>query len=163
MKAEEILAAARRCKQSAEAKTEHQDILKVSLEDEWYGINIVDVVEVKICPKIFRIPHTPDYVIGVVNLRGEILSVIDIRKLLGLSTTLSDDQKHIVVVERDSVKVGIRVDRAADVVSIPNSDVKSSLSTADGSKGFTAGEIQLDGAVLAILNLDALIEIEGKH
>jgi len=135
------------------------------LDKEWYGINIQDVVEVKECPRIFNIPHTPDYIAGVINLKGGILSVIDMGKLLGLSSTSSDDQKkHIVVIERHNVKVGIIVDKAAEVVSIPESAIKSLLSTADGAKRLTVGEAQLDGEVLAILDLDALMgEDEDKY
>jgi len=159
MKAEDILEAARRRRESDQVETEYQDILRVSLDNEWYGIDIANVVEVRECPKVFSIPHTPDYIVGVVNLRGEILSIMDIRKLLGLSTA-SDDQKHIVVIEKDSIKVGIRVNRADSVMTIPESDIKALMSTTDKARGFVAGETQFRGEVIAVLNLDALIELE---
>ncbi len=160
MRTEEILEAARQRKESVQVETEYQEILRVLLDDEWYGINIADVAEVIKCPEIFGIPHTPDYIVGVVNLRGEVLAVMDIKKLLGLPAALSEDQKHIVVVERDNVKIGLKVDKAAGLISVPNSDIKPLLSTGDKAKGFIAGEIQLNEEVLAILNLDALTEEE---
>lgn len=158
MRGEDILEAARDRKKSTQIETRHQDMLRVSLNKEWYGINIENVREVRKCPKVFSIPHTSDYVVGVVNLRGEILAVVDIRKLLNLSAPSPDTGKYIVVVERDNVKVGIMVDKASDVVSVPDSAIKPKLSSADGSGSLIMGEAQLDGEVLSILNLDALME-----
>jgi purine-binding chemotaxis protein CheW len=158
MRGEEILEAKRRREESTQVKTEHHDLLRLSLDEEWYGIDIADVVEVRECPRIFKIPHTPDYVVGVANLSGEILTIIDIRKLLELSTTPSGDYKHIVVVERDNVKVGILVDRASDVVSILDSDVKPSLSAADKARSLVAGEALLDGKLL--LSIDSKFQTD---
>lgn len=177
MRGKDFLEAARRRKELTQVEVRYRDLLRFSLNEEWYGLDIVDVVEVIRYPKVFRIPHTPDYIVGVVNLRGEILSIVDIRKLLRLSanapanaTTKSSEQKHIVVVERNNVKIGILVDRAYDVVSIPDSDIKPPLSSAgtdaavyaDRARNFIVGEAQLRGDVLAILNLGALIE-EGDR
>jgi len=144
MRGEEFLEAARRRKESIQVKGEHQDLLKFSLGQEWYGIGIENVVEVRECPRIFNIPHTPDHVLGVVNLKGEILSIIDIRRLLGLSTSRSADREHIIVVERNNMRVGIMADRASGVVSVPDSDIKSELSMIDSSRSrLIAGEAQL--------------------
>jgi purine-binding chemotaxis protein CheW len=158
MRGEDILEAARDRKKSTQIEMRHRDMLKVSLNKEWYGINIENVTEVRKCPKVFSIPHTPDYVMGVVNLRGEILAVVDIRKLLNLSNPSLDTGKYIVVVERDNVRVGIMVDKASDVVSVPDSAIESTLSSADRSGSFIMGEAQLDGEVLSVLDLGALME-----
>ena len=160
MRGEEFLEAARRRKNPIQVETEYQELLTFSLNEEWYGVDIENVVEVRECPRIFNIPHTPDYVVGVVNLRGEILSVIDIRKLLGLPTTPSDDQKHIVVVERNHVRVGIMVDRASGVVSIPDSAIKSSLSTAGSAEGLIVGEAQL---ILFSIGLKFQSDLDSKN
>jgi purine-binding chemotaxis protein CheW len=141
---------------------EQRDLLRILLNQESYGIRIEDVVEVRECPRIFRIPHTPGHILGVINLKGEILSIVDIRKLLGLPTASQEGQKYIVVVERDDLRVGIIVDRVSNVIKIPDSSIKPSLSTAkaaaSGARRLIAGEVQLDGEVLAVLNLDALRE-----
>ena len=174
VRGKEILEAARRRKESVEAErnaVEHRDLLRFSLDDEWYGVNIEDVVEVIKNPRIFNIPHTPDYVVGVINLKGEVLPIVDIRRLLGLPVTSkalpqASPSEHIVMVERNSIQVGIMVDRAADVVSISESEVKPPLSArakAGGTRSLIAGEVRLPaerygGEVLAIIDLEALVE-----
>lgn len=160
MRGKEILEAARRRKESVEVEVEHRDLLRFSLDNEWYGVNIEDVVEVIKNPRIFNIPHTPDYVVGVINLKGEVLPIVDIRRLLGFKSS-PVPYEHIVVIERNSIQVGIMVDRAADVVSISESEVKPPLSTrakAGGTRSLIAGEAQLGGEVLAIIDLEALVE-----
>jgi chemotaxis signal transduction protein len=176
MRGQEFLEAARRRKEemTREAgKPESRDLLRFSLDEEWYGIAIENVVEVRQCPRIFSIPHTPDYVVGVVNLRGEILSIIDIRGLLGLPTKEGTARReegrekkgapsYIVVVERNDVRVGIIVDRASDVVSIPDSDVKPPLSTATAdasARGLVAGEAQL---ILFSIGLEFQSDLDSK-
>ena len=162
MRGEEFLQAALRRKQSVQVEVEHRYLLKFSLDEEWYGVNIVDTVEVIKCPDVFNIPYTPDYIMGVANLRGEILAIIDIRKLLGTPVSTTSAEKHIIVVERKDMKVGIMVDRAVDVVSVPSSDVKPALSKADGARRLITGEVQLNGDVLAILDLSVLIDEEDR-
>ena len=159
MRGEEILEAANRRKGSIQVKDEYEYLLQVSLDGECYGLSIEDVVEVIGCPKVFNIPHTPDYILGVINLRGEILAIIDIRKLLGRSVTPSNDQKHIVVVERGNVRIGILVNTANDVVRISHSAIKPSLSTADKAGGLITGEVSMQGEVLAILDSGVLMEL----
>lgn len=156
MKGKEILEAAHRHKEINQANVEHQELLKFSLDQEWYGVSIENVVEVIKYPKIFRIPHTPDYIVGVVNLRGEILAIVNIKKLMELPVNGSSDKKHIVVIERNRLRVGIAVDRASGIISIPVSIIKPCMSTTD--RGIILGEVQLQGEVLAVLDLNGLLE-----
>ena len=156
---EEIFEAARRRKESTQVEMEYQQLLRFCLDKDWYGISIENVVEVIKCPKIFNVPYTPDYVVGVINLRGEILAVIEIKRILGLPATDSDNKKFVVVIERGKTRFGILVDRASDVVSIPNSTLESPLSDDDSADNLIAGEAQLQGALLAILNPDKLLEV----
>jgi purine-binding chemotaxis protein CheW len=161
MRGKQILETVYRQKGLSQAKMEHRDMLKISLDEGWYGISIADVVEVINCPRIFNIPNTPDHVIGVVNLRGEILATIDIRRLLGLSTQPSELQKHIVVIERDNIRVGIMVDRAADVVSILESAIAPPLSS--GVKSLILGEARLDGETLFGVNSEFQSDLDSKY
>jgi chemotaxis signal transduction protein len=174
MRGAEFLEAARRRKESIQVKTEHRDLFKFSLDQEWYGIDIENVVEVRECPRIFNIPHTPDHVVGVINLRGEILSIVDIRKLLGLSTAAlessphtrgakdseSAGQKHIVVIERNDVRVGIIVDRASGVVRVPDSAISSSVSGPNTAGGLIAGEVQL---MMFSIGLEFQRDLDSKN
>jgi len=158
MNGSEILEAARSYEESSQAEVEQQDVLEFSLDKERYGIDIENVTEVIRCPRIFNIPCTPDHIVGVINLRGEILTIIDVRKLLGLTAPEPSDQKYAVVVERHGIKIGIIVDKASELVSIPDSAIEPSLSDSDNTAHLIAGEVQLGGEVLAILNIDQLLK-----
>ena len=161
MSGEKILEAARQQRESIPDEMKYSELLKFSLDDDWYGMSIEDVVGVIKCEQVFSIPHTPDYVTGVISVKGEILAIIDMVKLLGLSgerSALPNDQRHIVVVERDNVKVGVMVDKVSGIISIPDLAIEPVLSTADGERRLIAGGVRSDGEVLAILDLGKLIE-----
>jgi purine-binding chemotaxis protein CheW len=160
MQKKDIIDAVKRRKELVQVKTDNKELLRVSIDAEWYGIDITDIVEVIKRPKIFNIPHTPDYVVGVINLRGDILAIVDIRKVLELPSADIENQKHIVVVEKEDTQVGILVDNATDVVSIPVSDIKPLLPDASKESSLTIGEVQVNGEVITALNLDDLIKSE---
>lgn len=158
MNGQEILKAALQYKESAQTTEEHQELLRFSLDNEWYGIGAINVKEVVKCPSIFGIPHTPDHIIGVANLRGEVLAIVDIRSLLGLPTDQTKAWEYVVVAERRAIRVGIVADEVSDLISIPTSAIKPSISNSDGPSGLVEGETQLGEDVLVILNMEELLK-----
>ena len=143
-------------RESVHTERKRQNLLRFSLNKEWYGINAEDVAEVIRCPRIFNIPHTPDHVMGVVNMRGEILTIIDIRRLLELPVVEHSHSRYVVVVEPQDVKVGIIADRVSDLVEVPNT-------WDSGSTGSPiAGEARVGKEVLAIINLDKLLKLSEE-
>ena len=141
------------------AETKHQNLLRFSLDRDWYGVNAGHVAEVIRCPRIFNIPHSPDHVVGVVNMRGEILIIINIRRLLEPTAAESNHCKYVVVVERQDIKVGILADRVSDLVNVPELAARSSPSGLDDTAGFIAGKARAGGEALTILDLDKLLEL----
>ena len=154
-----MLETARNHRESVHTEVKQHNLLRFLLGKEWYGINAKDVAEVIRCPRIFNIPHTPDHIIGVVNLGGEILTIIDIRRLLELPAAESSNGRYVVVIERQDVRVGIIADRVSDLVNMPDPAAGSSLLDIDSTASLIAGEAQLGEEVLAILNLDKLLEL----
>jgi purine-binding chemotaxis protein CheW len=159
----EILEVKSRYKESVQVKSEQKELLRFSLNKEWYGVAIEDVAEVVRCPEIFSVPHTPDHIAGVVNLRGEILTIVDVRKLLELPDAHPDDRKYLVVIDQRDIRVGILVDKASDLIGIPDSAIEPSLSASDSMANLVAGKVQLTEEVLAILNLDRLLEASEEQ
>ena len=94
------------------------------LADEIYGIPIMLVHEIIRSCDITQIPRTADYVRGVVNLRGKIVPVIDLRKRLGLPDVEQTNSTRIVVVEVDENVVGMIVDAVTEVFRIPESQIE---------------------------------------
>lgn len=90
-----------------------------SLADETYAIDVLQVQEVLKVPEITPVPGVPDYILGIINLRGDVVTVIDARRRLGLPVRAPDDASRIVIIDVDHQNVGILVDSVAEVVQIP--------------------------------------------
>ncbi len=95
------------------------------LDEEIYGINVMQVQEVLRLPEIAPVPGAPDYVMGIINLRGNVVTVIDTRKRFGLSQKEPDDSTRIVITEVDNQVIGILVDSVAEVVNLRISEIES--------------------------------------
>ena len=163
MNVSEILEVKRRYKEPTQTESEQKELLRFLLNKEWYGVAIEDVAEVVRCPEIFSIPHTPDHIAGVVNLRGEILTIVDIRKLLELPDAHQEGRKYLVVIDQRGIRIGILVDKASDLINIPDSAIEPSLSASDSMANLVAGKVQLTEEVLAILSLDRLLEASEEQ
>jgi purine-binding chemotaxis protein CheW len=98
--------------------TNQQKYLTFTIEDEVYGIEILKVKEIIAMIKITQVPLVPPFVKGVINLRGQVIPVIDIRLKLGLSEIGYTMHTTIIIVEIDELSIGFIVDRTSDVVSI---------------------------------------------
>lgn len=99
--------------------------VKFRLDEEVYGINVMQVQEVLRLPEIAPVPGAPDYVMGIINLRGNVVTVIDTRKRFGLFQKEPDDSTRIVIIEVDSQVIGILVDSVAEVVNLRTSEIET--------------------------------------
>ena len=98
-------------------------LVTFKLQDETYGINVMHVQEVLRVSEIAPVPGAPGYVLGIINLRGNVVTVLDTRTRFGLPTTEISDSSRIVVIESDKQVVGILVDSVAEVVELRSSEV----------------------------------------
>jgi purine-binding chemotaxis protein CheW len=94
------------------------------LENETYGINVMQVREVLRYSEIAPVPGAPAYVIGIINLRGNVVTVVDTRERFGLSSTDITDNTRIVILETENQVVGILVDAVAEVVYLRQSEIE---------------------------------------
>src|SRR6201985_2186126 len=86
---------------------------------ETYGVPITSLHEIVRVPEITAVPDSPEYMEGVINLRGKIVSVLDLRKRLGAKSSSSSKRNRILVVEHRGRLVGLMVDSASEVLKIP--------------------------------------------
>ncbi len=93
---------------------------------ETYGVPITSLHEIVRVPEITAVPDAPDYMEGVINLRGKIVSVIDLRKRLGEKKVTTTRRNRILVVEHRGRLAGLIVDSATEVLKIPAADVEPS-------------------------------------
>lgn len=94
------------------------------LADETYGISVMQVQEVLRYSDIAAVPGAPSYVMGIINLRGRVVSVIDTRERFGLYSSDVTDNTRIVIIECDNVVLGMLVDSVAEVVYLRESELE---------------------------------------
>lgn len=128
------------------------------LDEETYGINVMQVQEVLRYTEIAPVPGAPDYVIGIINLRGNVVTVIDTRSRFGLPSTEISDNSRIVIIEAEKQVVGILVDSVAEVVYLRTSeiDVAPNVGT-DESARFIQGVSNRSGELLILVDLNKLL------
>ncbi|RDV25092.1 chemotaxis protein CheW [Alteromonas aestuariivivens] len=131
------------------------------LGEETYGINVMQVQEVLRHTEIAPVPGAPDYVLGIINLRGNVVTVIDTRARFGLPPTETTDNTRIVIIESDEQVVGILVDSVAEVVYLNSSDIDSApnVGTEESAK-FIQGVSNRDGELLILVDLNKLLSDE---
>lgn len=106
-----------------EEDTQHGRFLTFTLEDEVYGIEIKYVTEIIGIQSITKVPEVPEYVKGIINLRGKIIPVIDVRLKFGKEPMVYDDRTCIVVIDIVQVSVGLIVDNVDEVLTISDQDI----------------------------------------
>ncbi|AJR09533.1 chemotaxis protein CheW [Photobacterium gaetbulicola] len=131
------------------------------LEDETYGINVMQVREVLRYSEIAPVPGAPDYVLGIINLRGNVVTVIDTRSRFGLMPGEISDNTRIVIIEAEKQVIGILVDSVAEVVYLRSSEIDStpSVGTEESAK-FIQGVSNRDGQLLILVDLNKLLSDE---
>ncbi|KLV05853.1 chemotaxis protein CheW [Photobacterium aquae] len=131
------------------------------LEDETYGINVMQVREVLRYSEIAPVPGAPDYVLGIINLRGNVVTVIDTRARFGLMPGDISDNTRIVIIEAEKQVIGILVDSVAEVVYLRSSEIDStpSVGTEESAK-FIQGVSNRDGELLILVDLNKLLSDE---
>ncbi|MFB0955135.1 MAG: chemotaxis protein CheW, partial [Aeromonadaceae bacterium] len=131
------------------------------LDRETYGINVMQVQEVLRYTEIAPVPGAPDYVLGIINLRGNVVTVIDTRSRFGLQPAEVSDNSRIVIIEAEKQVIGILVDSVAEVVYLRASeiDVAPSVGTEESAK-FIQGVSNRDGELLILVDLNKLLSDE---
>lgn len=131
------------------------------LGDETYGINVMQVQEVLRHTEIAPVPGAPEYVLGIINLRGNVVTVIDTRARFGLPPNDITDNTRIVIIESDEQVVGILVDSVAEVVYLRSSEIDSApnVGTEESAK-FIQGVSNRDGELLILVDLNKLLSDE---
>jgi len=131
------------------------------LDNETYGINVMQVQEVLRVSEIAPVPGALDYVMGIINLRGNVVTVLDTRRRFGLAPKENDDATRIVVIESDENVVGILVDSVAEVVELSRSAVESSPNVGnDDSSKYIEGVANHDGELLILVDINKLLSDE---
>ena len=131
------------------------------LENETYGINVMQVQEVLRYTESAPVPGAPSYVLGIINRRGNVVTVIDTRQRFGLDSADVTDNTRIVIIEADKQVVGIMVDSVAEVVYLRQSEVETAPNVGnDESAKFIQGVCNKNNELLILVELDKMMSEE---
>lgn len=128
------------------------------LDGEVYGVNVMQVQEVLRYTEIAPVPGAPSYVIGIINLRGNVVTVIDTRDRFGLMPADVTENTRIVIIESNDYVVGILVDAVAEVVYLKQSEIETAPNVgSDENAKFIRGVCNKNDELLILIDLDKML------
>lgn len=136
-------------------------VVAFKLREEEYGFNILNVREIRGLTDITRVPNALDFIKGVINLRGSVLPVIDLKKRLGLQDTPYTNDTRIVVVRSEDIEVGMIVDAVTEVITLEAAHIDASKVVDNETNRFITGiGKEAEGRLIIMLNLEEVIGLQ---
>lgn len=141
-------------------------VIVFNLGEERYGVEISQIKEIILLTQVTQIPNVPDFVEGVLNLRGQIVAIINLRKKLGKEPKKNDENTRIIVIEYGNSTIGMMVDSVSEVKYLSSKNIEEIprfLALKDDSK-FLKGIGKLEDGLLTLMDLKELFsenELEG--
>lgn len=129
------------------------------LGEEFYGLPISNVLSIERVSKITRIPNSPKYVLGLINLRGDVIPVIDLNIKLGFKSTKVNNSSRIIVIKDDEMIVGLMVDSSSEVLDISEESIdKPPASQSNELLEYVDGIGKTPGRIIILLNVKKLLK-----
>lgn len=137
---------------------ELMQLVTFSIGEEEFGVDILKVQEIIRTMEITKVPRAPAFVEGVINLRGKVIPIIDLRKRFGLESREHDKHTRIIVIEINNMIVGFVVDSVSEVLRIPSNTVEPPPPVVAGLESeYISGVGKLEDRLLILLDLDRLL------
>ncbi|MFY9176256.1 MAG: chemotaxis protein CheW [Caldicoprobacterales bacterium] len=137
-----------------------KQFISFSLGNDNYGLDVMAVESVERLSDITHVPKTPNYVLGVTNIRGDIIPVINLRKRLGMDDKEYDDDTRIIICDLDDYRIGLVVDMVKDVLIVQENNIHTGENIfKDNKNDFISKIIELDGTYILVLDLIKTLDI----
>ncbi|MCL7748151.1 chemotaxis protein CheW [Halalkalibacter alkaliphilus] len=139
--------------------TEELKVIVFQIKDEEYALEVDYIQSIERMQPVTRIPSTSPFVTGVMNLRGVITPIINLRKRFGIEEKELDEATRILVISKDQLELGLIVDGANDVIDIPIEKIEPSPEVIGGMEtDYIRGVVKLDKRLFTLLNLDKIVQ-----
>jgi len=138
-------------------------VVSFRLDKEEYGLNIMDVQEIILISDITEIPEVPDFVRGLINLRGKVIPIVDLRVRFGLPATEKTEHTRIIVSNNGSITFGIVVDAVNEVLRIEQNQIDpppKGMSTADSD--YVMGLVKMEEKIMILLDINKIMSNKDK-
>jgi purine-binding chemotaxis protein CheW len=134
--------------------------ISFAIGDDQYGVDIMAVREIKVWSEVTHLPKQPEYVRGVLNLRGVMVPIVDLRCRFGQGKTEATTIHVVIIVQAESRLVGLLADRVSDILSFDASQIQPVPNIARASRAdFLSGLVTIDGALIALIDLQNLLSL----
>ncbi len=144
--------------------TGSMQLVSFRLAQEEYGIEITKVQEIILMGEITRVPQTPPYIKGLINLRSTVIPIVDLRLRFGLQPEAQTDETRIMVVNVRQKTVGIIVDAVSEVLRIAKEQIAPPPPTVAGlGRDYLTGLVKLENRLLILLEIDKILGAEEPH
>ena len=149
---------------AGESRSELIQLVSFNLDQEEYGVDVLKVREIIRMPTVTRVPNTPHYVDGVINLRGKVIPIISMRKKFGLMEAENDKQTRIMVMDVDGELMGFIVDAVSEVIRISGSEIQPSPAVVASAidQECIAGVINQAERLLVLLDLEKMFSLDER-
>ncbi|HEY8616944.1 chemotaxis protein CheW [Phenylobacterium sp.] len=137
--------------------TSPAELISVRIGEQLFALDIMSVREIRGWTASTPLPHAPEYVLGMINLRGAVLPVVDLAGLLGLARIEPDASSVVVVADLAGRPVGLLVDAVCDIVTVADGEMKPPPELGSDYRGFVTGVITGADGIVTVLNLDGTI------
>jgi purine-binding chemotaxis protein CheW len=147
-----------------DASGELIQLVSFKLDEEEYGVNVLKVREIIRMPSITRVPNTPHYVEGVINLRGKVIPIMSIRRRFGLEEVENDKSTRIMVMDVDGELMGFIVDSVSEVIRISEKEIQPPppVATSGVDQECMSGVINQPERLLVLLDLEKMSSREDR-
>lgn len=150
-------------KATGKKQTSEKQLVVFTLATEEFGIEINQVKEIIKPREITRLPHTPEFIRGVINLRGEIIPVLDLRKRFNVAAGEIDRDSRIIVVEIAGTMAGLLVDSVTEVLRIDSAQIEEAPRSIAGLKAeFLQGVGKIDERLLILLEVNKILSSQEE-
>lgn len=143
---------------------DNSQFLTFTVSDEVFGIDIMKVREIKGWQEVTRLPNSPEFLRGVMNLRGVILPIFDLRCRFGFGLTHAESKHVIIIIALEKRSIGILVDTVSDILTASSQEVKAAPSMEGSStidEKYVNGLISVDQRMVILLDMERLFESEA--
>ncbi len=150
--------------QFGDGGSDQLQLVTFSIGGEEFGVEILKVQEIVRSMEMTRVPNAPDFGEGVVNLRGRVIPIIDMRKRFGLERKEHDSRTRIIVIDMNGVVTGFVVDSVSEVLRLPRNTIEPPPPVVAGIESeYISGVGKLEDRLLILLDMDSLLSSKEQR
>jgi len=139
---------------------EIRQYIAFTIGSEKYGLDLMEIDSIERLSPITRVPKSKDFVLGVINLRGNIIPVIDTRKIIGFPPKTHDEQTRIIIAKYEDCSIGILVDNVINILEVAEDQIQGRDEVfEDKSQELVAGLIKIESEIVLILDLQKILSL----